>query len=906
MAMKNLYLARPNLGNPLILRPEELNYFVVTFAYKKPGKMKEGDVPYPSTSEILNQLRRDPPKIFWGNKEVTLNIQEVHWFVRHPYFKANYGDVEHARGDREQQYYNGFRWEILAGVGIDDNKIEELKNSIGWPTLLNLRYGPANHHAIYVHETLARSNEFTILHITDTHISQRNDKIPELLSQVRNRRECELLAAKYVNFNDNLRSFIKIANERWREEGGKVIVVLTGDIVDYYFDGWWNGKFICGQGQFAPDRRKEATGSSWGYSNVSKFREIILGTDRKGEPLICPLFTVLGNHDYLMNEPPLSLELYMKILGAKLTHDKNAHDSFGLSYDEGREYDYWAYPRNDGKHRSIAKRKTFKENIKKDSWKASLDQDWSYWLAKPKSWQLSQYLRQISYDVDPVDTTLGNHKLLFINTGEDRYPRQEEFLGLEHKEDSDRDYIEGGPHNRGITSGHTGLIHSVLRYARRDGLILVFTHAPLMSLEKDETKGMDVLFEDNHDKAPPPPNAVSLWLSDLYKKTHRGLIQVGFPLTNTKYFKRGKRNPLLNFSSADGDVVEFLDRINRLTGSETNAPIFVFSGHTHKVHEFRIEKIRERSVVDQQNFLYFLNNYSNRYFYHTTNARRLELRNYWIRKNSPFLFTSGALKNKKPQYREIIVNGQSFEGIEMKEVPDIEKTTRDIPGCRPIALRAHNGQYVCAEGGGRRELVANRDHIREWETFEIIELGGNDVAFKACNGQFVRAERGGGGKLKPDRSWIRSHESFALLKRGGNKVALRAHNGQYVCAEGGGGRELVANRDHIREWETFKIFELEQLATPKQISPAHGTVFSHYPRQTTVRWEPVIGALSYTVEHAYFYDEWKSYRPISGIRTTSYTFNFVGAQPGRWRVWAVGAFGAESTKSAWWEFRYTQ
>jgi hypothetical protein len=872
--------------------------------------MKEEDVPYPSTSEILNQLRRDPPKIFWKDKEVTLNIQDVHQFYRHPYFKANYGDVKHARWNREQQYYNGFRWEIRAGVGIDDDKIEGLKNSIGWPTLLNLRYGPTNHHAIYVHETLGTSNEFTILHITDTHIAQRNDKIPELLSQVRNKRECELLSAKYVNFNDNLRSFIKTANERCRAEAGKVIVALTGDIIDHYFDGWWDGKFICGQGKWAPDKRKEATDSSWGYSNVSKFREIILGRDKKGEALQCPIFTVLGNHDYLMNEPPLSLEIYMKILWAKLTHDKNAHNSFGLSYDEGREYDYWAYPRNDGKHRSIAKRKRFKENIKKDSWKASLDQDWSYWLAKPKSWQLSQYLRQISYDMD-FNVTLDNHQLLFLNTGEDRYPRQEEFADFEDREDEDRDYIEGGPHNRGITGSHMSLIQNALKYAPelRHGLILVFTHAPLMSLEKDETKGLDVLFEDNHEKAPPPHNEVSLWLSDLYKKTHNELIQEGFPLTDTNYFKRGKRYPLLNFSSADGHVVQFLDIINRLTGSETNTPIFVFSGHTHKVHEFRIEKIRERREVDETNFHYFLNNYSSRYFYFTTHGLGLALRYYWIKKNSPFLFTSGALKNRKPQYREIIVKGQNFASLEMEEVPDIEKTTRYIPGCRHIALRAHNGQYVSAERARAKggELAAHRNRIGNWETFEIVELGGNDVAFKAYNGQFVRAEGGGGGKLKLDRSWIKSHETFELIKRDGSKVALRAHNGQYVCAEGGGGRELVANRDHIREWETFEIIELEQLATPKQISPAHGTVFSHYPRRTTLRWDSVIGAMSYTVEYGYKDgNTWRSYRPKSGITTTIYTFEFVGAQPGRWRVWAVSAHGVESPKSAWWEFRYTR
>jgi hypothetical protein len=36
-----------------------------------------------------------------------------------------------------------------------------------------------------------------------------------------------------------------------------------------------------------------------------------------------------------------------------------------------------------------------------------------------------------------------------------------------------------------------------------------------------------------------------------------------------------------------------------------------------------------------------------------------------------------------------------------------------------IHLRADNGQYVCAEGGGGREVVANRDRAQEWETFTV-------------------------------------------------------------------------------------------------------------------------------------------------------------------------------------------
>ena len=37
-----------------------------------------------------------------------------------------------------------------------------------------------------------------------------------------------------------------------------------------------------------------------------------------------------------------------------------------------------------------------------------------------------------------------------------------------------------------------------------------------------------------------------------------------------------------------------------------------------------------------------------------------------------------------------------------------------------------------------------------------------------------------------------------------------------------------------------------------------------------------------------------------------YAFDFVGAQPGRWRVWAAGSGKLEGLKSGWCEFRYTK
>lgn len=101
------------------------------------------------------------------------------------------------------------------------------------------------------------------------------------------------------------------------------------------------------------------------------------------------------------------------------------------------------------------------------------------------------------------------------------------------------------------------------------------------------------------------------------------------------------------------------------------------------------------------------------------------------------------------------------------------------------------------------------------------------------------------------------------------------------------------------------------LPAPQLISPANGSVMNHYPRSTTVSWAAVQGAASYTVEVDYFDFSWvttrgQTYIVAPNITNLNYSFSFVGAQPGRWRVWAVAPNGREGAKSPWWEFKYTR
>ncbi len=122
-------------------------------------------------------------------------------------------------------------------------------------------------------------------------------------------------------------------------------------------------------------------------------------------------------------------------------------------------------------------------------------------------------------------------------------------------------------------------------------------------------------------------------------------------------------------------------------------------------------------------------------------------------------------------------------------------------------------------------------------------------------------------------------------------------------------------RDYVQEYRFRRVrTSSTSLSAPKPISP-NGTVFNHYPRNTMLRWSPVRGAVSYTVEidcyHCCQSNQWCSNiggrtRIVPNINSTSYRFQFVGAQPGRWRVWAVDTAGRKSPKSSWYQFRYTR
>lgn len=103
-------------------------------------------------------------------------------------------------------------------------------------------------------------------------------------------------------------------------------------------------------------------------------------------------------------------------------------------------------------------------------------------------------------------------------------------------------------------------------------------------------------------------------------------------------------------------------------------------------------------------------------------------------------------------------------------------------------------------------------------------------------------------------------------------------------------------------------------AVPVLSAPADGKVFNNYPRKTDFSWGAVgIPGATYSIEIDAFgaikAGEWaaqsfKTFAVYHDIHGTSFTHNFVGAQPGRWRVRAkIG--DRYCSWSPWRYFRYT-
>lgn len=942
MKTPELYLVDPNLGNPEInFKGEQI--FSLTFVCKAKK--------LPSDAWSLQQILRSTKISLWRDGELFRWLRIYSVGAGEKILRSNNEDIP---VEDDYWYASGFRWKFKASATYRSYWDGEPKPKVGDnPCLLDLKFEQSywdekrkeetskttiNYHAVYLEPRFYQCpKDFTIVHATDLHISGRNDRVLDVLLEVRTAEEQTELIQNYVNWNDNFRRLIQYANTKL--DGGEfVIIVVTGDVVDYYRD------------KIPTSIPKDVSSvNTAGYiDNFFVFRDLVIGKDGKGNAARCPIYTVLGNHDYLQPEPPLC----GTVLGIKELPKykdffiKEFKEKGKVAYNAGTEYDHWAdgcpdiripifnnevircprcsstsleiiygspddkpkcprcssryvidisqrgaicprcqstltrkigdnykcsscsreWPSGQDNWRCGSCRRQWKDDPEtRDNWKCrncqrsfhadyiepeyevysgiearryTKDHGWyvsnmamqAYDLTVPQMEHLTSYLLNISFYLN-MRIRLGDHQLILFNTGGDLIPSKSEFAfgvedeimkidfskyappypapyssftsdqikELKKEVDIKRDFLNHGGHNRGVSQEQIDLLQAAINDRRYKGFVFLFTHAPIVGIEKnikgrlarnckdviddDEEKRISILFEENHRDAGLFPNKVSKLLKQLYppetmdeiskEEGHSNQVYLqerGFPLHGTNYFKRGMRDPELNYGCSEGKIDKLLRLINEQENGTTleKKSVLVFSGHTHGIHEFRTKSWFDK-FSNFKGYEFYTDNYSEKYLDANlrTGFQRI-LRALFLTGCSPLFFTSGKVKSENWTFREIIISEQS--------------------------------------------ILQTKIHCKDDFPFTLV---------------------------------------------------------------------------------------------PESVSPKNQKVFNHYPRTTLLKWTPVRNVEYYNVEvQASYKGKWFRLFWKSKIKGTSLSFDFVGKQPGRWRVSAVFKNGQNQTESDWAYFKY--
>ncbi len=252
-------------------------------------------------------------------------------------------------------------------------------------------------------------------------------------------------------------------------------------------------------------------------------------------------------------------------------------------------------------------------------------------------------------------------------------------------------------------------------------------------------------------------------------------------------------------------------------------------------------------------------------------------------------------------------------GLDANGTPMAVATTVEVNFS--LLLPDHEGQVSCIhfelpEGSARPTLIKghmprnSQDSAGESARiqFQIDEKGAvhDLLVFKTTNQAWAEA------MMSQMKNW-----RFNLDSVHGQSADVKA---TFDLAEGPAKSRALIPRP-LLEYHPLVAIHLQdpsdpQLAAPRLSMPLNDAQFNVHPRMTKFSWEPVSGADSYLLEWDYMYNEvWHAEaKHIDGmafkVAGTGLSFEFTGAQPGRWRVWPVGFDGKRGNPSEWRTFRY--
>ncbi|MHA1762519.1 MAG: metallophosphoesterase [Promethearchaeota archaeon] len=318
-----------------------------------------------------------------------------------------------------------------------------------------------NYHALVIFKKDWQN--FTFVQATDLHLAERNDRIYEIvkrwtrssikrnfdaffkrvMKKLKIKKNEELteefkapLRKRFINPNNQFRRFIKLMNRKVLNNELDFIV-LTGDLIDFTL----LSKLF--------KSLKKVTSFKFKHTNWKIFKDVILNSPYqrryrgmiRGEELLCPIFTILGNHDYRAYHYDLTWAGLYRKMGL------NASEAVALN---------------------------------------------EFFSASPITAILSSELVLRGYftEINPLfdfSLLLGNNLFIFLNSGSDS------FLNL-------RDLIAGHPSVTGLTRNQILYLENLIKTRIEKGMnVFLFVHAPPINtapkpymLKRNSNKSIEV------------------------------------------------------------------------------------------------------------------------------------------------------------------------------------------------------------------------------------------------------------------------------------------------------------------------------------------------------------------------------------------------------------------------------